>query len=86
MGASERSRRETAQMGAAADLPSDETCGLENADVLGSGGQRHGAGRREVADAARAVRKLPQHGATGAVPEGVEDGVKIGGISFNHTV
>ncbi len=54
--------------------------------MLGRGGQRHGAGRRKVADAARAPGQLPQHGAPGPVAEGVEDGIEIGVLLFNHVV
>lgn len=58
---------------------------LEDADVLGDGGERHVESRREVADRAVAGCEAREDGAACRVGEGREGGIEAGRI-VNHTV
>jgi hypothetical protein len=70
---------EAAEVGAADDATADELGALEDADVLGGGGEGHFEGRGELAEILLVVGELAEDGATGRVGEGVEDAVESGG-------
>lgn len=61
---------------ASAALAADERGPLQNVEVLGYRGERHGVGLGDLADCLLAARDVAEDGTTGRVGEGVEDGVK----------
>ena len=75
-----RSAGQPADVGAALDGAADQARLLQSLDVLGRRGQRHVEGRRELAHRALALGQTAQHPATRGVSQGVEDGVKLGGL------
>jgi hypothetical protein len=73
-------------MGAPAYLAPDQPGMLQRPDVLRGGGERDGEGPGELADRPLASGEGPQHVPAGGIAEGVEDGIELGGVLFNHAV
>ena len=86
MGFRKSSSIEAAEMGSSAYLASDQTSLLQRPDVLRGGGEGDREGLRKLADRPLPPDQIPQHPASRGIAEGVEDGIKLGGIKFNHVV
>ena len=81
----QRPRIEPAGVHAPLHFAADQAGALEHLDVLGGAGERDVEGRGEFADRARLARQRLQHGPSGRVGEGLEEGVE-GGLIVNHVV
>ena len=73
-------------MGTAANLAPDQSCAFERADMLGRGGEGHGEGLCQLPDRPLTFGQLSKHLAARRIAKGVEDGVQLGRIMFNHVV
>lgn len=76
-------------MNAAVDLAFEKPGGLQNAKVLGDGGERNSEGCREFADGGLAQGQAGQNGAAGGIGEGAKGGIegRAGGREIvNHMV
>lgn len=72
----EGSGLQPADMGTSAHLPADKAGPLQDADMLGGGGEGHGEGRRQFADVPFACGKILDHRAPCRIGKGVEDAIQ----------
>ena len=73
-------------MDAAVDFTLEETGGLEDAEMLGDGGEREGERLGELGDGGFALGQAGEDGAAGGIGECGEGGVERCGGIVNHMV
>jgi hypothetical protein len=71
---------------AAVNFALEEAGGLEDAQMLGDGGEGEGERLGELGDGGFALREAGENGAAGGIGEGGEGGVERGLGMVNHVV
>ena len=86
VGAGERSGVEAAQVGAAADLATDQPGVLQHLDVLGGGRERDREGFCQLAHRSLAAREVAEHLPPRGIAEGMKHRAEHRVFLFNHMV
>ncbi len=76
-------------MNAAVDFALEQSGGLQNAEVLGDGGERNCEGGGQLGDGGFAEGQAGQNGAARGIGERAKGGIErraVGRIIVNHTV
>lgn len=64
----------------------DQSRALENAEVLGNGGEGHGVGPSQASDGLVAAGQVLQNPASGRIGQSREGAIEGGAAMFNHVV
>lgn len=56
--------------------------GLENTQMFHKAGERHAMTLRQISDAGRTARKLPNHRSTGPVGQGMKNAIKVSHTAY----
>jgi hypothetical protein len=86
VGCAQRCGIQMAHMDAAKHLARDEAGAFERLDVLGRRRQRHAQRLGQLANGLLALRQAMEHLPPRRVTQGVEDGIELGFVKFNHVV